>query len=94
MTLYGLLASLAWALTGALFIARLDRFAHRWLSLKQREQIPVDATIPDDLQAFAMLETEKWAADATLKVIREKWESFRDWNKVRASLGVGTVDGD
>lgn len=94
MTLYGLLASLAWALIGALFIARLNRFAHRWLDLRsQQRETVIDAKIPDDLMGLALGESEKWAQDAVLETIRERFDKLKDWNKVRQSVGVAEKGG-
>lgn len=92
MTPSGLLASLVWAAVAAFFVLKLDAYAHRWLSVThEAKQAPKTVDIPEDLLAFAMQETEKWAQDATLKVIRERYESFQDWNKVRSAVGIGEL---
>lgn len=88
MTSYGLLASLAWAAVAAFCILRGDAFAHRWLDLRVSDPVVKEEQIPDDLTAFAMLETEKWAQDAVLKVIRERYTELKNWNGVRAAVGV------
>lgn len=92
MTAYGLIASLAWTASAVLFVARSDRFLNRWLDARQTQttdRSPI--AIPDDLIGFAMAETEKWAQDSVLKVIRERYDEFKDWNKVRAAIGVAQV---
>lgn len=92
-----LASTLCWAALAALFVARLDRWAHRWLDLHdpaKREQANQLPPIPDDLTAFAMGETETWAQDSVLSGIRERWEKFKNWNQVRASLGLGVKDGE
>lgn len=92
MTLYGFLAAVTWALIGALFIYRLDTFANRWLTVTRVSKIPAPPTeIPDDLTALALGETEKWAQDSVLAVIRERFEQLKDWNKVRTAMGVAQV---
>jgi hypothetical protein len=48
--------------------------------------------IPNDLVAVAMQERESWAQEETLRAIRERFEDLRDWNKVRAAVGVGRID--
>jgi hypothetical protein len=55
---------------------------------------PVDplVEIPNDLVAVAMQERESWAQEETLRAIRERFEDLRDWNKVRAAVGVGRID--
>lgn len=95
MTVYGLTAALAWASLGAFFVRRLDAFAHRWLD-RSTPVPPLDAKqidIPEDLQALVMGESEKWAADATLEAIRERYVTYgNDWNKVRAAFGLGAMN--
>lgn len=96
MTLYGLLASLAWAATAAFCICRGDVIAHRWLSITEKRvvaKLPEDPiVVPDDLMALALGETEKWAQDSVIEVIRERWNALHDWNKVRMAMGIGGVE--
>jgi len=54
--------------------------------------VPPAVDIPDDLVAVAMQENESWAQEELLRVIREKHEQYKDWNKVRAALGLGRRD--
>jgi len=54
--------------------------------------IPPAVEVPDDLIAVAMQENEVWAQEELLRVIREKHEQYRDWNKVRAAMGLGRRD--
>ena len=48
--------------------------------------------VPDDLVAVAMQEREAWAQEEVLRAIRERYEELKDWNKVRAAVGVGRID--
>ena len=48
--------------------------------------------VPEDLIALAMAEQETWAQEETLRAMREKYEMFRDWNRVRSAFGVGRRD--
>jgi hypothetical protein len=50
---------------------------------------PIVAEIPEDLLAVALQETETWAQEEVIRAIREKYELFGDWNRVRSSFGVG-----
>lgn len=89
MTVLGFLACLTWAAVAAFFVSRIDRIAHRWLDLTNTARQPSSTVeIPDDLQGLAMAETEKWAQDQTLEAIRERYDRLKDWNRVRAALGV------
>lgn len=95
MTAYINLSSLPWAAVAAFFVSRLDKFAHRWLTISDpvaQSKATGPAEIPPDLEAFAMQESEKWAQDSVLATVRERYDAFHDWNKVRAALGVGTLD--
>ena len=92
MTLYGLLASLAWTALAVLLVSRLDRFGHRWLTQADVSTQSTVVEVPNDLLGLAMGETEKWAQDATLDVIRQRYETYKDWNKVRAAMGIGAID--
>lgn len=95
MSIYGLLASLLWAAVAVLFIARLNTFAHRWLSVSDpvaQSKASLPAQVPPDLESFALQESEKWAQDSVMETIRERFDKLGDWNKVRQALGVGTVD--
>lgn len=45
--------------------------------------------IPEDLMAVAMQETEVWAQEEVVRVIQERYEALKDWNRVRSAMGVG-----
>ena len=51
-----------------------------------------DATVPEDLVALALQYPESWAQEDMMKVIREKYDTLRDWNLVRSAFGVGRID--
>ena len=81
-----------WAATAVLFIYKINTFAHRWLTLTLEAKTPKPIEeLPDDLVAWAMQETEKWAQDSALKVARERYDALKDWNRVRAAVGIGDV---
>lgn len=95
MTVYGLVSSVIWALVAVLFMGRLSGIAHRWLSIAdptEREEATKPVLVPDDLMGLAMGESEKWAQDSVLETIRERYDKLKDWNKVRAAVGVGTTN--
>lgn len=48
--------------------------------------------VPNDLVAVAMQEREAWAQEEVLRAIRERYEELKDWNKVRAAVGVGRIE--
>jgi hypothetical protein len=92
MNAYALIASLAWTASAVLCISRADVIAHRWMDGRSADAPNAPVVIPDDLIGFAMLESEKWAQDATLKVIRERSDELKDWNQVRMAMGLAAVD--
>jgi len=92
MTLYGLLASLAWTASAVFFVSRSSAVASRWLELKGvSRSAAVPADVPDDLVALAMMESERHAQDSTMDAIREAFVRYNDWNKVRAAMGIGEM---
>ena len=54
--------------------------------------VPAPVEIPDDLVAVALQENEVWAQEELARVIREKYEQYRDWNRVRMAMGLGRRD--
>jgi hypothetical protein len=90
-----LLTTALWA--GAVAFAA-HRFAVAWervaaLQVPPGAPTPRDAVVvPDDLLGVALQETETWAQEEVIRAIREKYELFGDWNRVRASFGVGRRD--
>jgi len=45
--------------------------------------------IPEDLLALSMQENESWAQEELVRVMREKYETYKDWNRVRTAMGLG-----
>ena len=68
----------------------LEAFAPR--RSEKEEEDPYNVDIPNDLLAIATAENEVWAQEEVIRVIRERYENLRDWNKVRAAMGVGRID--
>lgn len=46
------------------------------------------AEVPQDLIALAMNERELWAQEEMVRAMRERYETLKDWNLVRAAFGV------
>jgi hypothetical protein len=88
VTGYGLVASLAWTVLGAALLWRADVVATRWMRGREPAEM---IEIPPDLMALALNETEEWAQTQTMKVLREKYAEYHDWNRVRAAVGVATI---
>jgi hypothetical protein len=69
---------------GLAFVERLGDFKPHRESFAP----PVPERIPDDLSALAFNEQESWAKEDVLKAIREKYEEYHDWQKVRVAFGL------
>lgn len=92
-----IIVSLIWAAVAALFVARADRAFHAWLDRtegKPSDEPEGQTPLPPDLYAVAMQESETWAQEERIKVMQEKYVTLgRDWNRVRAAVGVGQMEG-
>lgn len=88
VTLYGL-----WRVAqvvervGLAFVDRLKDFT----PVRESLAPPAPAQIPDDLAALAFSETEAWAKEEVLRAVREKYEEYHDWQKVRVAFGVARM---
>lgn len=71
------------------FSRAIEAFAPKG-GLKDSPQVTVE--IPEDLMALAMSETESWAQEEVARVVREKHDILKDWNRVRAAMGIGRID--
>jgi hypothetical protein len=63
---------------------------------RQNPSLPVPTqleavVVPEDLVAIAMIHSEVWAQEDTLKAIRERYEQLQDWNRVRSAFGIGSM---
>lgn len=47
--------------------------------------------VPDDLSSLAFAENEVWAREEVLRAIREKYEEYDDWQKVRVAFGLARM---
>jgi hypothetical protein len=81
-----------WVVGLLITVFRIMHTVDRWRpSGPSAQAFTVDEVmIPDDLMAMAMQYPEPWAQDDTIKVIRERYEALKDWNRVRAAVGIGS----
>lgn len=88
-----ILVQLLWVSVAAYAVHRLATVAERFAP-NVPEVVPPSTSVevPDDLVAVAMQEREAWAQEEVLRAIRERYEELKDWNKVRAAVGVGRID--
>jgi hypothetical protein len=88
-----MLTHLLWAAVAVYAIHRVGDIVVRFAPVRSETALPhAPVELPDDLVAVAMQERESWAQEEVLRAIRERYEELRDWNKVRAAVGVGRID--
>ena len=66
------------------FASVVERFAPETAA-----QATMPAELPEDLVALAMTEQETWAQEEVVRAMRERYDTLKDWNLVRAAFGVG-----
>lgn len=88
-----MLVQLLWVAVAAYAVHRIATVVERFAPNAPEAVSPfAPVEVPDDLVAVAMQEREAWAQEEVLRAIRERYEELKDWNKVRAAVGVGRID--
>lgn len=87
-----LLPHILWASVACYGITRLVDIAAMFAPREDHDDGQVLTDVPEDLVALAMTEQESWAQEETLRAMRERYETLRDWNLVRSAFGVGRRD--
>lgn len=87
-----LLPHLIWAGVAFYAIARIADAVEQFAPDRTGAVLDLPVEVPEDLVALAMTEQEAWAQEETIRAIRERFESLRDWNAVRSAFGVGRRD--
>ena len=82
------LAKLLWPLVALFGIITVR---DEWRARQTRQEVP-EIVVPDDLMAFAMSHSEQWAQEDALRAVQQSYETWKDWNRVRAAMGIGRVD--
>ena len=91
MAIDSVVIALIWAAVAVYGISTMRTVATH--ALEQRAPVKPDAPVdvPEDLLALAMQENEAWAQEELLRVIRERYELYHDWNRVRSAMGIGRL---
>ena len=98
-------APLVALIVGGSLLFAVHRLASAWEQVTEVKQRPLPAPsmpgiapavvavadIPEDLIAVALQENEVWAQEEVTRVIREKYDAYRDWQKVRTAMGLGRI---
>ena len=89
------IADLTWPLAVVVAVYRLATAWERFSPpLPQEIPAPEGVVVPEDLVAVAMTESETWAQEELLKAMKEKYDLYGDWNRVRSAFGVGAWAGE
>ena len=89
-----MLVHILWAAVTVYAIHRLSAVLERFAPVRSgpEDMVAPVVEVPEDLVAVAMQERESWAQEETLRAIRERYEELKDWNRVRAAVGIGRID--
>lgn len=82
---------LLWASVCAYAIWRVCQVVERFAPAAREFDVS-EVVLPEDLIAYSMSFSESWAQEDAIKAIRQSYEKWKDWNRVRASMGIGRVD--
>lgn len=81
--------SVIWAAV-VVYAARLAAAAVvPWHPVATPAALPDPVDVPDDLVALAMAQSEPWAQEDMVKAMRERYEQYGDWDRVRSAFGIG-----
>lgn len=84
------LAHLVWALVVLWCVPQVCQTVLAFApELKDAPELDEAFDIPEDLLALSMQENESWAQEELVRVMREKYETYKDWNRVRTAMGLG-----
>lgn len=88
-----MIVGLAFAAVAAWVAWRADRHVGAYLAWRTAPPpLPEPAPVlPDDLVAFALQQTERWAQDELREQLEQKYLALRDWNAVRRAFGLGVA---
>lgn len=88
-----MIADILWPVAFAFAAHRIAMSIERFAPKVEDAQAdyPSLSEIPDDLLAVASQENESWAQEEVIRVIRERYEELKDWNKVRRAMGIGVI---
>lgn len=83
--------SILWPIVVAYAVWRFAQVLERWAP-PPKEKTPDLVSVPEDIMAWALQETESWAQEESLRAARERFLQLgEDWNRVRRALGIGVI---
>jgi hypothetical protein len=90
-----LIAAVSWPLAFAYAAHRVAAVVGLFSPAAVQAKVEAGATdevaVPEDLLALVASEQTQWAQEDVLRVIKERYEDLRDWNRVRRAMGIGEL---
>lgn len=86
-----LVTHLLWAGVAVYGMYRLEAMVRDWWTYRFPSAQVKEVAVPDDLMAYAMSHSEQWAQEDALRAIQQSYETWKDWNRVRAAMGIGRL---
>jgi hypothetical protein len=88
-----MLIHVLWAAVAIYAIHRMSTAIEQFAPAKHEASAEEPAPeVPDDLVAYAMSFSETWAQEDAMRAIQQSYEQWKDWNRVRAAMGIGGID--
>lgn len=87
-----MLSHLLWAAVVVYAVHRVATVAEQFAPVKPDAAASEQVPVPDDLVAFAMSHSEQWAQEDALRAVQQSYDTWKDWNRVRAAMGIGRMD--
>lgn len=87
------MAHLLWAAVAVYGIYRLAQVMERFAPVRPEAIVPEQVAVPEDLMAYAMSFSETWAQEDAMRAVHQSYDQWKDWNRVRAAMGIGRIDG-
>lgn len=88
-----MLNHLLWAGVVTYAIYRFAQVAERFAPVRaDTAGAEPEVVVPEDLIAYAMSFSETWAQEDAMRAIHQSYDQWKDWNRVRAAMGIGRID--
>lgn len=83
---------LLWAAVAVYGVYRMAQVAERFAPVRPESVASEQVEAPEDLVAYAMSFSETWAQEDAMRAIYQSYDQWKDWNRVRAAMGIGRMN--
>lgn len=87
-----MIAHLLWAAVAVYGIYRMAQVMERFAPVRPETAASEQMEVPEDLVAYAMSFSEQWAQEDAMRAVHQSYDQWKDWNRVRAAMGIGRID--